>query len=47
MGDDQEFRARFRREVALLTRVQGLCTVRVIDADTESANPFLVTEYAR
>lgn len=46
IGDDQEFRARFRREVALLARVQGLCTVRVIDADTESASPFLVTEYA-
>jgi hypothetical protein len=46
VGDDPEFRARFRREVALLTRVQGLCTVRVIEADTESASPFLVTEYA-
>jgi predicted Ser/Thr protein kinase len=46
VGDDQEFRARFRREVALLTRVQGLCTVRVIEAETESASPFLVTEYA-
>jgi serine/threonine protein kinase len=46
VGDDQEFRARFSREVALLTRVQGLCTVRVIEADTGSASPFLVTEYA-
>jgi serine/threonine protein kinase len=46
VGDDPEFRARFRREVALLTRVQGLCTVRVIEAETESATPFLVTEYA-
>ena len=45
-GDEEEFRARFRREVALLTRVQGLCTVRVVEADTESDNPFLVTEYA-
>jgi len=45
VGDDQEFRARFSREVALLTRVQGLCTVRVIESDTESASPFLVTEY--
>jgi serine/threonine protein kinase len=26
--------------------VQGLCTVRVIGADTESAIPFLATEYA-
>lgn len=46
LADDQEFRARFRREVAVLARVGGLCTVRVIEADTESANPFLATEYA-
>ena len=46
LGDDADFRVRFRREVALLARVQGLCTVRVIGADTESATPFLATEYA-
>lgn len=46
LADDPEFRARFQREVAALTRVQGLCTVRVIEADTESAKPFLATEYA-
>jgi serine/threonine protein kinase len=46
LDDDAEFRVRFRREVALLARVQGFCTVRVIGADTESAMPFLVTEYA-
>jgi serine/threonine protein kinase len=46
LGDDADFRARFRREVALLARVQGLCTVRVVGADTESAAPFLATEYA-
>lgn len=40
------FRARFRREVALLAWVQGLCRVRVIGADAESATPFLATEYA-
>ena len=27
-------------------RVRGLCTVRVIEADTESLQPFMVTEYA-
>jgi hypothetical protein len=32
--------------VANLTRVKGVCTVRVIEADTESASPFMVTEYA-
>ena len=46
MADDAEFRTRFSREVTALTRVQGMCTVRVIDADTTSARPFLVTEYA-
>ena len=46
LADDQEFRARFRREVVVLARVQGLCTVRVSEADTESARHFLATEYA-
>ena len=43
---DTEFRTRFGREVAALIRVRGVCTVRVIEADTTSARPFLVTEYA-
>jgi hypothetical protein len=46
LADDPEFRRRFRREVSALTRVRGVCTVRVIEADTESARPFMVTEYA-
>jgi serine/threonine protein kinase len=46
MSDDAEFRKRFSREVTALHRVQGVCTVRVIDADTTAAQPFLVTEYA-
>lgn len=46
LADDQEFRSRFRREVMSLARVRGVCTVRVIEADTDSPNPFLVTEYA-
>jgi hypothetical protein len=46
LADDQEFRHRFRREVSSLTRVRGVCTVRVIEADTESPRPFMVTEYA-
>jgi Protein kinase domain len=45
VADDPEFRARFRREVAALTRVSSACTVRVIEADTESPRPFMVTEY--
>jgi hypothetical protein len=32
LTDDPEFRNRFGREVANLTRVKGVCTVRVIEA---------------
>lgn len=46
LADDREFRARFRRETATLEKVRGLCTVRVIEADSDSPRPFLVTEYA-
>jgi serine/threonine protein kinase len=46
LADDPEFRARFSREVGSLMRVRGECTVRVIEADTESSRPFMVTEYA-
>ena len=46
LADDPEFRRRFRREVSALMRVRGLCTVQVIEADTESPQPFMVTEYA-
>jgi serine/threonine protein kinase len=46
LADDPEFRTRFGREVATLVRVKGVCTVRVIEADTTAARPFLVTEYA-
>jgi serine/threonine protein kinase len=44
--DDEEFRRRFGREVSALVQVKGECTVRVIEADSQSANPFVVTEYA-
>jgi serine/threonine protein kinase len=46
LADDPEFRARFGREVASLMLVRGECTVRVIEADTTSSQPFMVTEYA-
>ena len=46
LADNPEFRTRFGREVTALTRIQGMCTVRVIEADTEAPKPFLVTEYA-
>jgi len=46
LADDSEFRARFGREVASLMLVRGECTVRVIEADTTSSQPYMVTEYA-
>jgi Protein kinase domain len=45
LTDDPEFRDRFGREVANLTRIKGMCTVRVIEAETDSDRPFMVTEY--
>jgi serine/threonine protein kinase len=45
IADDPDFRRRFDREVRTLIRVRGVCTVRVIEADTESDQPFMVTEY--
>ena len=46
LAGDQEFRHRFGREVAALVQVKGVCTVRVIEADSQSSRPFVVTEYA-
>ncbi len=47
LAGDEEFRRRFGREVAALVRVKGACTVRVIEADSQSPTPFVVTEYAQ
>jgi serine/threonine protein kinase len=46
LASDQEFRRRFGREVAALVQVKGVCTVRVVEADSQSPTPFVVTEYA-
>jgi serine/threonine protein kinase len=46
LADDEEFRRRFGREVSALVQIRGQCTVRVIEADSQSATPFVVTEYA-
>src|SRR5262249_30608453 len=46
LADNPEVRTRFGREVTALTRIEGLCPVRVIEADTQAPKPFLVTEYA-
>ncbi|WP_406368363.1 protein kinase [Streptomyces sp. NBC_00647] len=42
---DDEFRARFRREVQLSQRVTGPCLVPFRDADTEAALPWLATAF--
>ncbi|MFG2647833.1 RodZ domain-containing protein [Streptomyces sp. NPDC048436] len=43
---DHEFRARFRREVALSRRVTGPCLVPLLAADTDAERPWLATAYA-
>jgi serine/threonine protein kinase len=45
LATDPEFRARFRREVAVARSVSGLFTAPVIDADTDGPVPWLATEY--
>ncbi len=45
LGDDPHFRARFRREVQASFRVSGVCTVRLLDFDTEADQPWMATEY--
>ncbi|MDX2540106.1 serine/threonine-protein kinase [Streptomyces scabiei] len=42
---DDEFRARFRREVRLSQRVTGPCLVPVHDADTDGSVPWLATPF--
>lgn len=42
---DEEFRARFRREVAAARRVGGAWTAPVLDADPEAATPWVATGY--
>ncbi|MFF4366145.1 protein kinase [Streptomyces sp. NPDC001594] len=45
LAQNPEFRARFRREVALSSRVQGPCLVPLLTADPEAAAPWLATQY--
>ncbi|MFD8101735.1 protein kinase [Nocardia fluminea] len=42
---DDEFRARFRREVAAAQRVGGAFTAPVLDADVDARAPWLATGY--
>ncbi|MFE3638839.1 serine/threonine-protein kinase [Streptomyces cellostaticus] len=43
---DEQFRARFRREVEAAGRVGGAWTAPVLDADPEAAVPWVATAYA-
>jgi len=45
LAQDAEFRARFRREVAVARTVSGLFTAPVIDADVDGPVPWLATAY--
>ncbi|MGW0804102.1 protein kinase domain-containing protein [Nonomuraea sp. NPDC002799] len=45
LAADPHFRDRFVREVDLLSRVRGRCTVSVLAADTAAAPPWLATEF--
>jgi hypothetical protein len=45
LAGNADFRARFRREIALARKVGGPFTAAVIDADPEHDPPWLATEY--
>jgi serine/threonine protein kinase len=45
LGDDPDFRTRFRQEIAAAQRVRGLYTAELLAADPEATPPWLVTAY--
>jgi hypothetical protein len=45
LADDAMFRARFRREVDAVRRVRGERVARLIEADADAAQPYLVVEF--
>ncbi|MBS2537457.1 serine/threonine protein kinase [Catenulispora sp. NF23] len=45
VADDEEFRARFRREIDAARRVSGAFTAGVLDADPDAARPWLASAY--
>jgi serine/threonine protein kinase len=45
LADDPQFRVRFRRELAAVSRVQSHVTAGVVDADAEADMPWLATVY--
>ncbi|MFJ8731275.1 serine/threonine-protein kinase [Streptomyces bauhiniae] len=44
-AEDDEFRTRFRQEVAAARRVSGAFTAAVVDADPEAGQPWMATAY--
>ncbi|MGW1954772.1 protein kinase domain-containing protein [Streptomyces sp. NPDC001920] len=44
-ADDDEFRIRFRREVATARQVSGAFTAPVVDADADAPRPWMATLY--
>jgi serine/threonine protein kinase len=45
LADDNEFRRRFKSEVAVVRRVGGVCTAKVRDADVDADRPWVVTDF--
>ncbi|MFJ5103847.1 serine/threonine-protein kinase [Streptomyces sp. NPDC088554] len=45
LAEEEQFRSRFRQEVAAARRVGGAWTAPVLDADTEAPVPWLATGY--
>jgi serine/threonine protein kinase len=45
LAHDDEFRRRFRSEVARVRQVPPFCTAEVLDADPDADHPYLVCEY--
>ncbi|MDG4865836.1 serine/threonine-protein kinase, partial [Streptomyces sp. T-3] len=44
-AEDEEFRIRFRQEVAAARRVSGAFTAAVVDADPEAVRPWMATAF--
>ncbi|TVL92103.1 serine/threonine-protein kinase [Streptomyces sp. SAJ15] len=44
-AEDEEFRTRFRQEIAAARRVSGAFTAPVVDADADAARPWMATSY--
>jgi serine/threonine protein kinase len=45
LGDDADFRTRFRQEIEAAQRVRGLYTAELLNADPAATPPWLVTAY--